>query len=64
MSDPHVGIGENFTRATVGLTASVGQAAGAVVSAPLAIIDPDTRENYGDHIDALGQSVRDAVTLQ
>jgi esterase/lipase superfamily enzyme len=64
LTDPHVGIGEKFTRATVGLTASVGQAAGAVVSAPLAIFDPDTRERYDDQIDALGQSVRDAVTPQ
>jgi esterase/lipase superfamily enzyme len=64
LTDPSASIGEKFTRATAGLTASVGQAAGAVVSAPLAIVDPDTRENYGDQIDAFGQSVRDAATPQ
>ena len=61
---PNASIGEKLTHATAGLTVSVGQAAGAVVSAPLAIVDPDAREHYGDQIDALTQSVQDAVTLQ
>jgi esterase/lipase superfamily enzyme len=61
---PDVSIAERLTRATAGLTGSVGQAAGLVVTAPLAIIDPDMRENYGDQTDALTQSVQDAVTLQ
>jgi esterase/lipase superfamily enzyme len=61
---PNASIGERLTRATAGLTASVGQAAGLVVTAPLAIIDPDTREQVGDQTDALTQSVQDAVTPQ
>ena len=46
-------LAKRLTRATVGLTASVGHAAGLVVTAPLAILNPDTRENYGDQTDAL-----------
>lgn len=64
LTDPSAGIAEKLTRATAGLTTSVGQAAGAIVSAPLALVDPDAREDYGDQIDALTQSVQDAATLQ
>ncbi|MGQ0445894.1 MAG: alpha/beta hydrolase [Beijerinckiaceae bacterium] len=55
---------ERLTHTTAGFAASAGQAASAVISAPLAIVDPGTRENYGDQIDTLTQSVQDAVTLQ
>jgi esterase/lipase superfamily enzyme len=61
---PNASIGEKLTRATAGLTASVGQAASVVVSTPLALVDPLTREQVGDQIDALTQSVQDAATLQ
>jgi esterase/lipase superfamily enzyme len=68
-TDSRVSPGESITRATAGAAASVGHAAGLVISTPLAIVDPLTREQYGDQIDAFGdqieafgQSVRDAAT--
>jgi esterase/lipase superfamily enzyme len=70
-TDSRVSPGESITRATAGAAASVGHAAGLVISTPLAIVDPLTREQYGDQIDAFGdqvdafgQSVRDAATPQ
>jgi hypothetical protein len=70
-TDSRVSPGESITRATAGAAASVGHAAGLVISTPLAIADPLTREQYGDQIDAFGdqvdafgQSVRDAATPQ
>lgn len=69
LTDSRVGFGERLTQATTGAAASVGHAAGLVVSAPVAIVDQVTREHYGDEIDAfggqlgaLGQSIKDAAT--
>jgi hypothetical protein len=47
-------------QATTGAAASVGQAASLVVTAPVAVVDPVTREHFGDEIDVLTQSVHDA----
>ncbi|MFZ3328186.1 MAG: hypothetical protein WA231_20890 [Methylocella sp.] len=33
-------------------------------TAPVAIVDPLTREQFGDQIDAFGHSVHDAATPQ
>ncbi|HEX3496188.1 MAG TPA: alpha/beta hydrolase [Methylocella sp.] len=64
LTDSKVGFGEKILQTTAGATASVGHAAGLVVTAPVAIVDPLTREQYGDQVDAFGQSVRDAATPQ
>ncbi|MGH7936575.1 MAG: alpha/beta hydrolase, partial [Chthoniobacterales bacterium] len=64
LTESRVGVGERLTQATAGAAASVGQAAGLLVAAPVAIVDQDTRERYGDRIEAFGQSVRDAATPQ
>jgi hypothetical protein len=61
LTDSKVGLGERIAQTTAGAAASVGHAAGLIVSAPVAIIDPDTREHYGDQIDAFGHSVEDAA---
>ncbi|MGC2350601.1 MAG: alpha/beta hydrolase [Methylocella sp.] len=63
-TDSRVSPGESITRATAGAAAAVGHAAGLVVSAPVAIVDPLTREQYGDQIDAFSRSVQDVVTPQ
>jgi esterase/lipase superfamily enzyme len=64
LTDSSVGLGERIMTTTAGAAASVGNAASLVVSAPLAIVDPTTREHYGDQIDAFGQSVQDAAAPQ
>jgi hypothetical protein len=60
LTDSKVGFGEKILQTTAGATASVGHAAGLVVTAPVAIVDPLTREQFGDQIDAFGHSVHDA----
>jgi esterase/lipase superfamily enzyme len=61
LTDSRVSPGENITRVTVGAAASIGHVAGTVLSAPLAIVDPDTRDHYDDQIEATGQSIQDAA---
>ncbi|MGI8570720.1 MAG: alpha/beta hydrolase [Methylocella sp.] len=64
LTESRVSLGENILKTTAGAAASVGQAAGLLVTAPVAIVDQDTREHYGDQIDAVGQSLQDAATPQ
>jgi esterase/lipase superfamily enzyme len=62
LTESRVGLGEKLVQVTAGAAASVGNAAGLVVSAPVAVFDPVTREHYGDQFDAFSQSVIDAAT--
>jgi len=64
LTGSRVSLGETILQTTAGATASVGRAAGLVLAAPVAIVDPVTREQYGDQVDAFSQSVRDTATLQ
>jgi esterase/lipase superfamily enzyme len=64
LTDSRVGLGEKIVQTTAGAAASVGHAAGLIASAPVAIVDPDTREHFGDQIEAFGRSVEDAATPQ
>ncbi len=64
LTDSRVGFGERIMQTTAGAAASVGHAAGLIVSAPLAIVDPDTRENYGSQFEALGRTVEDTARPQ
>jgi esterase/lipase superfamily enzyme len=52
-----VGFGQKIMQTTASAATSVGHAAGLVVSAPVAIVDPETRDHYGDQIDQFTQSV-------
>lgn len=58
LTDQRVGVGARIVQATAGAAGSVGSAAGLVISAPVAIVDPETRGQFGDQIDLFGQSVR------
>jgi esterase/lipase superfamily enzyme len=64
LTGSRVSIGEKILQTTAGATASVGHAAGLVVTAPVAIVDPLMLEQYGDQIDAFSRSVQDAATPQ
>ncbi|MGH7747546.1 MAG: alpha/beta hydrolase, partial [Candidatus Dormibacteria bacterium] len=64
LTDSRVGFGEKVFQTTTGATATIGQAAGLVVAAPVAIVDPLTREQLGDQVDAFSRSVQDAATPQ
>jgi esterase/lipase superfamily enzyme len=64
LTDSRAGLGEGIMATTAGAAASAGHAAGLIVSAPLAIIDPDTREHYGEQVEALTRSVEDTARPQ
>ncbi len=48
-----LGIGDRIGLAVTSATATVGNAAGLVVAAPFAVIDPATRDNLGDRVRTL-----------
>ena len=55
------GLGDKVVQATAGAASTVGSAAGLAISAPIAIVDPNTRESLGSQFDNLGQNVRSTV---
>lgn len=57
LTDSRVGVGDRIIQVTAGAAAAVGTAAGLAVSAPVAIVDPRTRENFQGHVGNLGQAV-------
>src|SRR5690606_21087403 len=59
MTDSHVALGDKLVAVTTGAAASVGTAAGLIVTAPVAIVDAQTRENYDDQLRAWGNSLQD-----
>jgi threonine/homoserine efflux transporter RhtA len=50
-------LGERITQATAGAALAVGSTVGAVVTAPIAIVDPATRRNYGHHVNEIGDAL-------
>lgn len=62
LTDSRVALGEQIMATTAGAAASVGHAASLVVSAPVAVVDPLTREHFGDEVNALGESIQNAAT--
>lgn len=53
MDTQTIGIGDHIGSLVIGATTVVGNAATAAVSAPIAIVDPATRENLSDRIHAI-----------
>ncbi|WP_353182540.1 alpha/beta hydrolase [Bosea sp. (in: a-proteobacteria)] len=65
ITDSRIGLGDRLIQVTAGAASAVGTAAGLAVSAPLAVIDPQSRQGIADHTEELGRSLRnasDAVT--
>jgi esterase/lipase superfamily enzyme len=57
LTGSRVGFGEKIMQTTASATTSVGHAAGLIVSAPVALVDSETRDHYGDQIDQFNQSI-------
>ncbi|WP_409980486.1 alpha/beta hydrolase [Methylocystis sp.] len=57
LREGQVGVGDRLGLMTSGAVSAVGGVAGAAVAAPFAIVDPATRENLGEHLNAAGQSL-------
>lgn len=53
LSDSRVGLGDNLVAATAGAAAAVGKGVALTVAAPVAIVDQNTRENFGKQVEAL-----------
>jgi esterase/lipase superfamily enzyme len=59
MTDSHVALGDKLVAVTTGAAASVGTAAGLIVTAPVAVLDARTRDTYDDQVRAWGASLQD-----
>ena len=57
LKDGQAGVGDRLGLMTAGAVSAVGGVAGAAVAAPFAVIDPATRENLSEHLNAAGQSL-------
>ncbi|MFC3691789.1 alpha/beta hydrolase [Chenggangzhangella methanolivorans] len=62
IADSDLSLGERVGQLTTGVASSAGAAAGAIVSTPLAIIDPRTRRSYGDQWGTVGGGFDDAAS--
>jgi len=62
ITDSHVGIGDRIIQVTAGAAATAGTAAGLILTAPVAVVDPHSRENLGGHMEELGNSLADTTT--
>ena len=57
VTDSRVGLGDRIIQVTASAATAAGTAAGLAVSAPVAVVDPQTRQSLGTHVAELGQSV-------
>ncbi|WCS23756.1 alpha/beta hydrolase [Methylobacterium sp. NMS14P] len=61
ISDGQVGIGDRLVSTAAGAASTVATGAALAVAAPVAIVDPQTRETYGEHLSNVGSGLRDTV---
>lgn len=61
ITDNRDGVGDRIVQVTTGAASSIGQAAGLVISAPVAVIDANTRDNLGAQVQSLGGTVSGTV---
>ncbi|CCF00879.1 conserved hypothetical protein (plasmid) [Sinorhizobium fredii HH103] len=53
LTDSKLGLGDHIVAAAAGAANTVGTTAGLVVSAPVAIVDQNTRQNYARHVETV-----------
>lgn len=61
LNDGQAGVGDRLGMFAAGTVSTVGAAAGVAVAAPFAIVDPRTRENLGEHLDAVHHRARHTI---
>ncbi|WP_375337377.1 alpha/beta hydrolase [Rhizobium binae] len=65
LTDSRVGLGDRLIAGTTGAAAAAGSAAGLILAAPVAAVDPDTRDHYADHLASMtGQTSGQQKTAQ
>jgi esterase/lipase superfamily enzyme len=62
ITDSDIGLGERLGAVALGTAQGVGSAASLVVSAPIAVFDPNTRRTYNEQIDRFGRTVGGTVS--
>lgn len=62
ITDSDIGLGERLGAVALGTAQGVGSAASLVVSAPIAVFDPNTRRTYNEQIDRFGRTVGSTVS--
>jgi esterase/lipase superfamily enzyme len=62
VTDSHVGLGDRIAGVAAGAASTVGSAAGLVLSAPIAIVDPATRANLGGRVGEIGGGISDTTS--
>ncbi len=61
ITDSQVGLGDRLSAVVMGTSQGVGTAASLMVTAPIAVFDPNTRKTYGEQIDRFGRAVGNTV---
>ncbi|MDB5641765.1 MAG: esterase [Hyphomicrobiales bacterium] len=61
LTDANAGLGEKIGALTTGAASAVGRAAAITLSAPIAIVDPETRRNLPSQFEQLGDDAAGAV---
>jgi esterase/lipase superfamily enzyme len=61
ITDSRVGLGERLGAVVSGAANVVGSAASVAISTPVAVVDANTRENYGEQVKQLGKSLGDTA---
>jgi esterase/lipase superfamily enzyme len=61
VTDSRIGVGDRIAQATVNAASVVGSAAGLVLSAPVAVVEPNSRANYNDQVKTLSNSLADTA---
>ncbi len=61
ITDSQVGFGDRLGAVAMGTAQGVGTAASLVVTAPIAVFDPNTRKTYDEQIDRFGRAVGNTV---
>lgn len=61
IDDSDISLGERIGIAAIGVGSVVGGAAGAVITAPIVVIDPNTRRTYNDQLNQVGRAAGSVV---
>ncbi|TDT94744.1 esterase/lipase superfamily enzyme [Azorhizobium sp. AG788] len=61
ITDSREGVGDRIVQVTQGAASAVGQAAGVVIAAPVAVVDSNTRDNLSSQVENLGGTVSSTV---
>ena len=61
VTESQVSLGDRIGAAAMGVGSTIGSAAGLAISAPIAVVDPETRRTYQGQVDRFGKTVAETV---